>query len=303
MKNIDSVKFWVAGHLTTFFCIDDSPSNILEQGSYGAGFNIDKGVITEVNKSSNTNSIHFNGIKQEPGKAKVTETVLHLLEKKVGTLASNLTINHIFEIPMASGYGTSAAGSIGLVLGINKLLELGLDEKILWQIAHESELINTSGLGDVLGLYSKSKFEYRTKAGAPGIGEVQSVHINTKYFNLFVISDGHLSTKSILTNPEHINKINTKGKECVTKFSKKQNLEFFIDLSLEFTNEINLLSPKLKELKEFLHKSYYVSQIMLGNSLFVFVPENETKDFFETYKLYNFIKVNTVSETVKEIKI
>ena len=297
-----SIKFWVAGHITAFFYISDQELEVLQKGSFGAGFNIDKGIVTEVSISqSEKTEIYFNSLKQEHINISVSESILKLIQDQSDKILPNLNINHCFQIPNSSGFGASAAGALGLAFAINKLLQLELEEKSLWQIAHKAEIINKSGLGDILGLFSNSSFELRLKPGAPGIGEVKSLNLNADMYDLFTISKGTLSTKNVLTDLEYRNKIIKYGKLTVEKFKLDPSFKSFMKLSEKFTTDINLLSEELKNLQKILNIDYYASQIMLGNSLFVFVPKTKIKQFLQSNSSHSFTKRNLTRNTIKEI--
>ena len=59
MSGNKTVKYWVAGHITSFFFIADQSHDILQKGSRGAGINLDQGVFTEVAHSSQIKQKYF----------------------------------------------------------------------------------------------------------------------------------------------------------------------------------------------------------------------------------------------------
>ena len=268
--------YWSAGHITAFFKIVDESDDLLHKGSCGAGFNIKRGVVTEVTESKSSTSNHhiYFGNKLQPrGTVGITEYVIQQLGQMTPEEIPPLDIKYTFQAPIGAGFGTSAAGALTTVFAINSFLKLDLPEIKLWQIAHKAEITNKTGLGDILGLYAKSKFELRVKEGAPGIGIVNSPDLQTNDYDVYSYSLGPLSKKNILTDPIKRTIITKKGAESIELFKKNPTFENFCTLSVEFAKTIDLLPKKLWDIINALDASIKCSQIMLGESLFFFVPK------------------------------
>lgn len=265
------VSYWVAAHLTGLFQIMDGAEDLLYRGSRGAGVSINRGVTTTIRRiKSPSIEIFFNGVRKFPSEAFVTNKVVELLVPR--TERSNLRINHNFEIPVASGYGTSAAGAIGTTFALNTLLKLGLSKLELFQVAHKAEVLNKTGLGDVIGLY-QGGLEIRLKEGAPGIGETMSL-INSKDWKIATVHLGSLSTSEVLSNPQKRNAVNEAGSKLISKLISRPNFENFIKLSATFSKKVNLWSQNLKKSIENLPTTVIGAQIMLGEAFFVFYRDN-----------------------------
>ena len=176
---MNSCSYWAAGHITTFFKIADSSDDLLYKGSCGAGFNIKRGVIATVSNAPSlnlTHRIYFNGSLQSQNTTGITDYIFTELEEIIQDKLPKLEIKYDFQVPIGSGYGTSASAALTTVFAINSFLDLHLPEINLWQIAHKAEIANKTGLGDILGMYSNSKFELRIKEGAQGIGIVKQIN-------------------------------------------------------------------------------------------------------------------------------
>jgi pantoate kinase len=271
-----SSSYWAAGHITAFFKIADSKNDILNKGSQGVGFNIKRGVITKVSKSNNNfHKISFDGIEKSSITTGITNYVLDEFQRLFNYTLPFLEIQHEFQIPIGSGYGSSAAAALSLAFAINSYLNLDVPELNLWQIAHKAEIINKTGLGDVLGLYSQSTFEMRTKEGAPGVGNVVSLDFDVSDYDLYTYSLGPLSKKFLLTDSSKRALIMSVGEKALEKFKLNPTFENFCSTSFLFTQNLNLLPKKLWEIITSLPSTIKTSQIMLGESLFFFVPKNE----------------------------
>ena len=297
---MNSCSYWAAGHLTAFFKIADESEDILSKGSLGAGFNIQRGVITEVKPSDDKNHrIYFNSEQQPYDITGITNYVINQVQEKLDESLSPLDINHTFEVPIGSGYGSSGSAALSTVFAINSLLDLKIPELILWQIAHKAEIFNKTGLGDILGLYSQSKFEMRTKEGSPGVGEVVALDFDEHEYDLFTYSIGPLSKKYLLTDPVKRHKITEEGEKVIKEFQVDPTFEKFCDLSLTFTKKLNLIPENLWNIIDSLPGSIKVSQIMLGESLFFFVPK---KIDITKYVKMNLVKEELVAKTINKVK-
>lgn len=264
--------YWVAGHLTAFFSIFDGPEDLLYKGSEGTGFSLDRGVLTDVRKEQGAkdhNRVFFDQVQVGPGVAEVTENVLSQLKPLMGT--SSVSVRHTFQVPMGSGFGASAAGAVGTAFAVRDALELALDDLSTWQVAHKAEVQSRAGLGDVLGLYQQERgLELRVKAGAPGVGEVRKIVVPDSY-NLYTVSFGPLSTKSVLGDHTSRQNITRQGNQAMRSFYHQPTFENFLTQAAAFCKAIGLASPQVLELIDLAEeRGGHASQIMLGDGLFLF---------------------------------
>ncbi|MHA1867198.1 MAG: pantoate kinase [Candidatus Heimdallarchaeaceae archaeon] len=280
------VKYWVAGHITGIFEICDNQTDPLYIGSKGAGFSINRGVITEIEDSEKGNHIYFDGVEKK--EAKISENILNQYAKLLNVETHTLGVNvlHSFEIPLSSGFGASAAGALSLSFCLNEFFDLGLSKEKIFQIAHIAEVIEGGGLGDVIGLY-QTGWELRRKEGAPGIGITEPLIEDRKYI-VATKTFGPLKTKSIIKNAEKKKNIVNAGQKALIKLFTNpsvsifaQNIQFFTERCGVETKEVKEIIENSKEMLE-----VYVGQIMLGNGVFVLTQkrkdlDNLLVDYFE----------------------
>ncbi|MCK4845623.1 MAG: hypothetical protein KAS95_08110, partial [Candidatus Heimdallarchaeota archaeon] len=215
--------------------------------------------------------IFFNGQERSLEEARVTNSVLRqLLEiiQERSQIDFGITISHNFEIPMSSGYGSSASGALGTAYALNELLDLKLRKEEIFGIAHKTEVTESSGLGDVIALYTGG-WEYRLKEGAPTIGETASMILDDTY-KIATISFGELKTSSIIKNKQWKNRVNLAGKECLSNFVKKPTVENFAKQSYEFSVKSKLASKDIIDFYDQTEDRVFLKgQIMLGNGVFI----------------------------------
>ncbi len=296
------VKYWVASHITGFFSIHDEHINPLFKGSRGAGFSLSRGVYTEVNfADDHKHHIFFNGQEHSLEGARVTNSVLcQVLEimQKRSQIDFGITINHIFEIPMSSGYGSSASGALGTAYALNELLDLNLRKDEIFGIAHKTEISESSGLGDVIALYAGG-WEYRLKEGAPTIGETASMILDDTY-KIATISFGELKTSSIIRNKQWKNRVNLAGKECLSNFIKKPTVENFAKQSYEFSVNSKLASRDIIDFyNQTEEESFLKGQIMLGNGIFILYKNDLDIKYIKNLKKEKICKKTVVKKCNK----
>ena len=74
--------------------------------------------------------------------------IVNKLNKKIAII-----IKHTFDLPIGAGYGSSGAGALGIALGLNKILDLGLEDLEAAKYAHIAEVENHTGLGTAGGQF------------------------------------------------------------------------------------------------------------------------------------------------------
>ena len=229
----DSV--FVPGHITGFFNIEDHDVS-LKKGSCGAGFLLSEGVKTTISPADELT------IDVNQGDFTVINEVLSILDREI-----NVKITQDIQLPIGAGFGTSAASAFSLSLALNEFLDLGYSKELCGQIAHMAEINLGAGLGDVIAQTGHG-LVFRTKAGAPGIGEVESfdydVYVAWKTF-------GEIETSSIIQDQHHKKVISDSGIKYWKNFNENPSLENFLDFSDRFAHETKLMSGDVKELVDY----------------------------------------------------
>ena len=260
---------FVPGHITGFFEIFDD-SDPIKAGSKGSGLVLDKGVYTTVKvKEGSGISILLNG---EPCDCPVTKDAVDDILKITGT-RFNVEVLHELEVPMKYGFGASGAGTFGATLATSRALDLNLTMNQCGAIAHRAEVLNRTGLGDVIA-QSVGGLVIRTKPGAPGTGGTDKI-FSDKHVLVFIVGD-EMETKPILLDKTKREKINAIGGECLRKLLKDPTPENFLGLSKKFAVETGLMDEKLYSAVETLEKKDIIASMsMLGNCVFTLTDEPE----------------------------
>ncbi|OQD58956.1 pantothenate kinase [Methanobrevibacter arboriphilus JCM 13429 = DSM 1125] len=281
------VSIFVPSNITGFFSIKED-ENPLKKGSCGAGVLIDSGVktiIQTLKKGDDENhqiQIRING-KKDPKNELITLKTIEILKphiiKNSGKfeLKDDLLINHEINVPVGSGFGTSASCSFGTAIGLSKIFNLNLSNNQAGQIAHLTEVELGSGLGDVLSQTSKG-IMIRTSPGAPGIGKTNIIRDKNNFSDVLILTKtfGEIDTSSIIEDPKMKKNINKFGLIMQERIINNPTIENFMDCSYEFAKKTGLMNKELLKIVNELKKcTIGASMAMLGNTVFAIANKED----------------------------
>lgn len=251
-------------HITGFFEIRDRAENVLERGSRGAGLCVSRGVQTAACANPGNRlsiEIFLNGKK---AKAAVTE---YVARKLVGKIPANVVVRSELELPLSQGFGISGAGALSAALALNSALQLNKTYSELVGIAHEAEILNRTGLGDVMA-QATGGVTIRRREGTLPFGFVDNIPTEPFEILLCIVGD-ELRTKSVLISPGKTKKINRYGHGCVSKLLEEPTVENLFRLSYDFARKTGLMDKKVAGVVDAVWAAGgMASMSMLGNSVF-----------------------------------
>ena len=274
-------------HVTGFFkaYLNDNQNNLENLGSMGAGFSIKQGVTTRVKiESKNNQKTNFKITTKgyQSDKTDISEFILNEF-LKLGKFSNKFfNIEHDISIPVGYGLGSSAAVALSLSFALDQALETKLDKISIGKIAHNAELNCKTGLGDVLASFHGG-FEIRVKPGAPGIGRVEK--ILTEEIAIIMICFSPISTNKFIK--ERLSQINGLGGKMVDKLMESKNYEHFQEMSLEFANYIDVMTPKMQKLvSELFENNIKCGVALFGETIFSMIPKKDENKILEILKKY-----------------
>lgn len=245
-----SIAFSPCG-ISSFFEIcdtnlDGTPiTNPEKVGSRGGGFTLSKGVTAEVHtdpSESTKMEIYINERKVEAKTTKnVVTSLLHSLKNKF-----HVKVKHRVEVPIGSGFGTSAAGALSCALVLSHAFGLNLTYNKIASVAHVADVVCQTGLGTVAGL-TVGFLVLIVKSGTVGIGLVDRIPIPS---NLKIIAGSFkpIDKRSVLMVPEKRSLVNKLGRETLTRILAMPNLVNFLKSCKDFTFRSGLASTHVKSL-------------------------------------------------------
>ncbi|HET6779613.1 MAG TPA: hypothetical protein VFH09_00460 [Nitrososphaera sp.] len=276
-KPIALARAFSPGHITGFFEVphDISGFHFLHRGSKGAGFSIDRGIITTAYLYESAKAdyqISINGIKSH--NAEVSKWVIEEYLKFAGK-PYFINIHHDVEIPIGFGLGSSGAAALSLSYALNQVLNTGLNRTQAAQIAHHAEIACNTGLGTVIAEFAGG-FEMRTSAGAPGVGSVSKINLDKNY-KVIVLCLAPILTRSFLTN--RINEINGLGSIMLSKLSASRSFDDFLKMSHGFAEMLNLTEGKCRgPIAALKTRGIESSVALFGQTVFTVVSEERAAE-------------------------
>ena len=280
-------KAFCPAHVTGFFKahLEGDQKNSEDLGSMGAGFSIKQGVTTQVKISTKNNQESHFKISTQGYQSDKTDISEYVLDEflKLGEFSDKFfDITHEISIPVGYGLGSSSAVALSLSYALDQALETRLDKTKIGQIAHNAEVNCKTGLGDVLASYHGG-FEVRIKPGAPGIGDVKK--IPTDKISILMICFSPISTNKFIK--ERLSQINGLGGKMVNRLLESKNYDHFQDMSLEFANYVDVMTPRMQKLvDEFTKNNLKCGIALFGETIFSMVTKDEENKVLEILEKY-----------------
>lgn len=265
---IRKLKVFVPAHITGFFEIVPNENPILK-GSRGAGIALDKGVITQTTLREGSGDIVIKLNDKENSKNTISPRAIDIIKNQYGIDLSSydITVNHETDLPISAGFGTSAGFALGISYTLPKLLGLNISFNKSGELAHLTELSESSGLGDVIS-EMHGGMVMRLKEGSPTIAKIDKIPI-TQPIYVITKTISALNTGEIIENPVYQKRINDSGKKLLNQLLSNPSIENFIKLSRQFAENAKLINPELREILEIMdEESMGSSMAMLGNTAF-----------------------------------
>jgi pantoate kinase len=272
-----SSEYYVPSHITGFF-VPFFSDDCFKTGSTGAGVSLSSGLKTRIRivKGNDSIDIKINGTKTN---APVSLNCINLIKERYPDFFrdTDVLVEHESDVPIESGFGASASAVLGICFSIKDLIKISDEECI--RIAHETEVRNLSGLGDVVAEV-KGGIEIRKTPGVDGIIE----NIPTNNLNVLAISLGMKKTESILKNPGKLEIIEKCGTKLLNRLIGEPNVENLMECSKIFTYKTGIMSKEILEIVETISEvnSYNAAGIMIGEGAFTFINEEDKNKVLES---------------------
>lgn len=276
-------RAFAPGHITGFFQIEDGADEPEARGSRGAGFSVELGVESTV-------SVEDEGVpgvtvlwKGRPVEAATTRAAVGLL---AAGRAVHVRVEQRLDLPVSQGFGMSAAGALSAALATAHVLGLPRPEAL--RAAHAADVLQRTGLGDVVGS-DAGGFEVRVRPGVPPSGRVSAWTPEPGPRSvLLAVADRSVATRRVLSDPAARDRISRIGGRLVDAFLPRPTLAGFVAASREFAREAGLETPPVGALLEDLGPGAAAAQCQLGGSVFAFDPSRTARARLE--RLEGFVE-------------
>ncbi len=277
--------------ISSFFEIhdtqDDKPITDLEKvGAIGGGFGLEKGVVTTVSAQEaekNVIKVFINSKLTE--QAKTTTKVIETLLNKTNT-KYDVTVKHGIEVPIGTGFGTSAGGALTAGLALSAALGLPLTYNQIGKIAHVAEIQCQTGLGTVSSLTFSGGCVLVVEPGAPGICQIDRIPITPDYVVVAGFLKSNILKKTILTLPQKKKEINRYGKKTLEAILLEPSLENFLECCWDFSLKAGFSTENTRQLVSSAKRAGAVgaAQNMIGEAVHAIVHEENANSVAEAFK-------------------
>lgn len=234
-------------------------STLLTTGSRGAGIVITKGVTATVRHADTPTII----IRYRAGDHTTTtlpqeSPPLRSVMERLGVTASVTTV---CDLPIGAGFGLSAAALLATATAINRLFSLKLTPWDIARHAHEIEVEQRTGLGDVAAAQGGG----RVIRYGPGI----DARIDRKFdlpASIYAVSFGPIHTPSVLGSPAQMQQVSS-----AFPLTDPADARDFFTLSKQFAERSGLITGPVKNVfRACEERDVLAGMTMLGNGVFAY---------------------------------
>ena len=236
-------------------------------GAKGGGVTIDRGVWVDVIVRENSGLEVLTFLNGKLILNSIAEYVVKQILRDDANYKIVIRLNT--EVPVSSGYGTSAASAYAAAMAINHLFKLNLPFDYLMFIAHKADIVFKTGLGSVCG-YVSPGFVLIKRAGAPHLAKI----INLDYDDdiiVFTAWRNGVDKRRILGNSKRLEDIAKIGDKTLDKILSNPSLPNFFRRCWEFTIKAGFVTPWVKRVVSKLNNLdgvIGVAQTQIGEAIF-----------------------------------
>jgi pantoate kinase len=221
----------------------DDPARI---GARGGGFAISKGVKAKVFARKASRSRINIRINSKPApEAQTTRWAISEVLKATGAVL-DVRVHLKVKVPIGSGFGTSAAGTLASCLALANAADFPVTMNELGRITHISEVINKTGLGTASAMLTGG-FVLVTEPGAPGVGSVDRLLFPEDHLLLCVYL-GPISTRDVLSRSDLANIVNPAARTAMEKIRRKPELSTFLNETRHFGEIVGFQTAEVRRL-------------------------------------------------------
>jgi len=269
--------------ISSFFEIcntDNSGSPITDPamiGSRGGGFAINRGLIARVvAKRADKTRVNVRLNSKPTLKAQTTiGAIQELLKSKELAFAVNVDVT--VRVPIAAGFGTSAAGTFAACRALADAVDIPVTLYELGRITHVAEVVNRTGLGTASAMLNGG-FVLVTEPGAPTVGRVDNLFFPESH-SIICAYLGPMSTREILGKQDLVSKVNEPARRAMGAIKRTPNLATFLAQARKFGTQAGFESPRVSRTANTMISAGAVgaAQNMIGEAVHAVAPDQKVK--------------------------
>jgi pantoate kinase len=245
-------KVFSPAGISSFFevCDHDTAGNPITDpariGARGGGFAIARGVTAQVTIGKRERARIDIRINSRP--APDAQTTRSALEQLVnaGGFSGSIIVDIEVKVPIAAGFGTSAAGTLASCLALSDAADLPVSFNDLGRITHISEVLNRTGLGTTSALLCGG-FVLVNEPGAPGIGLVDRLRFPEDH-SVICAYLGPIQTRAALAKRVSDSRDIAAARATLDAIHKDPSLTTFLRESRKFGEQAGFETPRITRL-------------------------------------------------------
>jgi len=285
----DAVAFCPAGISSLFeVCRSDNAGNALTDpirvGARGGGFVISRGITSRVSVRKRRRTrveIRINSV-PAPNARTTRYAIEHLVSAAGRSLGVLVEVR--VEVPIAAGFGTSAAGTLASCLALTEAGDLHVTLNQLGTAAHVAEVLNGTGLGTVPALLCGG-FVLVREPGAPGIGLIDRLRFPPNH-SLVCAYLGPIQTKDALHEETQELNRNVAAHVALEKIRENPTLPVFLTESRKFGRLAGFETRRISRLISTMTSAGAIgaAQNMIGEAVHAVVEDSKTRKVFNAVR-------------------
>ena len=263
MAGDETVTAFCPGHISGYFRRVAGP-DAGTTGSTGAGIVVSEGVTARVTPSERV-SVEICR-EDAAGRLSVISGDSPPLRTALGRISSAVSVRTICRLPVGAGFGLSAAALLATLTAVDRLYSLGLGETRIAHIAHETEILHKTGLGDVAAC----------RGGGMVVRGVAGIDAPVRRFTGYggpvaAVSLGPIHTPSVLSSAVQMERVSAAYPPDVPG-----TIEKFFSLSRDFALRSGLATTEVREILDACEGGGIpAAMTMLGNGVFAYGRDAE----------------------------
>lgn len=206
-------------------------------------------------------SVNEGAITAFPPSLEAAETLREMLGIK-----GSIKIRQKIHPPIGTGFGTSAAAAMGVVLALSKVAGRGMTLREACRITHEIELRCRTGLNSEVGIMAGG-LVLVVREGAPPRSLIDTIPLPSDA-RLVAVVAGAMETPSVLKRRDRLREVEAVGDKRLEEILRKPTPENFLHQAREFAYEAGLVTREVEEIFEAFSRLPLIgyAQNMLGRA-------------------------------------
>jgi pantoate kinase len=252
-------------------------------GACGGGFSITPGVDTWVSHEPDGDGIHVNVndiITEFPPSSVAAQHIMRSLG-----LSGEIYIRHRIHVPIATGFGTSAAAALGVILALSHLAGSPMTLSQAVRLVHYVELECRTGLNSEAGFGHNGLVLVR-REGAPSYSIVDEIPIPSESRIVSIVA-GPIKTSTTLADIQSLKHVEKIGDKYIQHILEEPTAESFLSNAQRFAIETGFADKTVLEIFEAMKYMPVIgyAQNMLGRAVHALAYEEDVTYIVDSLRM------------------